>query len=176
MFGLKRGTISLSLHNPEWKNLFLEEKGRLLASIGSHILSIEHIGSTSIPGLSAKPIIDMGISIKRFEDGFACVSALEALGYLYKGENGIEHRHYFRTDADIVKFHIHMFPKDHPKLKDHLLFRDYLITHPEEKDRYQQLKKQLSQKYASQRELYTASKSSFIEGILEKAREQISPS
>lgn len=172
MHGLKRGNIMLAPFDPEWKNYFLEEKDRLLSSISDHVLAIEHIGSTSIPGLSAKPIIDIGISTESFEQGFACVPGLEALGYLYKGENGIANRHYFRTNADIVKFHIHMFPHKHPKLVDHLLFRDYLIAYPEEKNKYQQLKEELSQKYATQRELYTSSKSDFITGILEKARIQ----
>ena len=174
MLGLKRGTLHLSPFDPEWKDHFLEERERISDAIGEHILSIEHIGSTSIPGLSAKPVIDIGIGLKNFEAGFACVKQMESLEYLYKGENGIKDRHYFRTDADIVKFHVHMFSQGHPKLLDHLLFRDYLRAHPEEKQKYQQLKEELSQKYADQRSLYTPGKADFIQGILEKAHKEAS--
>ena len=126
MIGLKRDTLKLVPHDPNWKILFSEERQRIKQAIGQMILRIEHVGSTAIPTISAKPIIDIAIEIPTYEHGYACVQPLTHLGYLYKGANGIEGRHYFRTNAELVKFHIHLFPHGHEKWRNHLLFRNYL--------------------------------------------------
>ncbi|MEM6347125.1 MAG: GrpB family protein [Bacteroidota bacterium] len=168
--GLVRGTIRLVPHQASWKGIFEAEREKLAFALADSILKIEHIGSTAIPGIAAKPIIDMAITLVQFEDGLDCVAALEDYGYLYKGENGIPGRHYFRTDAEIVKFHIHMFAQGNPKLRDHQLFRDYLIAQPEEAQAYHELKIKLSQQFATDRGAYTASKNDFISDILTKAR------
>ena len=103
--------IELIPHDPEWENIFTEEKSKIKGKIGDVVLDIQHVGSTSIKTICAKPIIDIGISIRKYEDGFECVKPLEGLEYLYKGECGVPGRHYFRTKDDIVKFHISMFPE-----------------------------------------------------------------
>ncbi|MFK7921000.1 MAG: GrpB family protein [Bacteroidia bacterium] len=168
--GLKRGAIRLVPHTAEWGKAFVVEKQKLESVLAGSILKVEHIGSTAIPSIVAKPIVDIAITIVHFDDGLKCVPALEANGYLYKGENGIENRHYFRTDGDIVKFHLHMFPKGHEKLRDHLLFRDYLIAHPEEARKYNDLKLQLREQFPEDRLAYTEGKDELITDLLSKAR------
>ncbi|MEL7532335.1 MAG: GrpB family protein [Bacteroidota bacterium] len=170
ILGLERGSIRLVPHQASWKATFEAERQKIAFALAGSILNIEHIGSTAIPSIVAKPVIDMAISLVHLEDGLACVAALEDLGYLYKGENGIQGRHYFRTHAEIVKFHIHMFAEGNAKLRDHLLFRDYLIAHAVEAKAYNDLKIKLSQQFASDRAAYTANKNDFISEILDKAR------
>jgi GrpB-like predicted nucleotidyltransferase (UPF0157 family) len=169
MIGLKRKTLNIVPYDPNWKLYFNEEKERLFNKISNYIISIEHIGSTAINNLHAKPIIDMAISLKKYDDGFECVPFMEKLGYLYKGEYGIPGRHFFRTNDDIVKFHIHMFAIDDPKWEYHIKFRDYLNNNPDEAKEYEKLKFDLIKKYNNDRELYTDGKSKFINRILKKA-------
>ena len=88
MVGLERGTVKLNPFTNEWERLFSEEKSRLQAAIGKYVLDIQHVGSTSIPGMVAKPIIDIAIAVKNFEKASICIKAIEQLGYEYKGENG----------------------------------------------------------------------------------------
>ncbi|MEL6592256.1 MAG: GrpB family protein [Bacteroidota bacterium] len=171
ILGLQRHTIRLVPHQNGWKEAFEAEKQRLELALTDSVISIEHIGSTAIPGLLAKPVIDIGIGLSNYEAGFACVAALEELGYLYKGENGIAERHYFRTNSEIVLHHLHMFPDGHPKLRDHLLFRDYLLAHPEELQAYQALKLILQQENSGNRQTYTEGKHDFITRILQLARQ-----
>ncbi len=170
MIGLKRGTIQLLPHDPAWAAVFQAEKQRILDRIQDPVLHISHIGSTAIRGIMAKPVVDMAISIECYALGHACVEPLTELGYVYKGNNGIPDRHYFRTDDDVVKFHIHMFPEGNPKLRDHLLFRDYLNANQKEAQRYDALKRELMQRFPSDREAYTLGKSELIQEILKRAR------
>lgn len=170
MIGLKRGTIQLLPHDPAWAAVFQAERQRILNRITDPVVHISHIGSTAIRGIIAKPVIDVAISIEDYALGHACVEPLKELGYVYKGNNGIPDRHYFRTDAEVVKFHIHMFPVGNPKLRDHLLFRDYLNTNQEEAQRYDALKRGLMQQFPNDREAYTLGKSDLIQEILKRAR------
>lgn len=171
MIGLERGKIELHPHSPTWAEAFREEQNRLLEKPGFKAFGIEHIGSTAVPGLLAKPIIDIAISIRGH--GYKFVADLEELGYLYKGENGIAGRHYFRTNADIVRHHIHMFPVRHEKLLDHLLFRDFLRAHPDWVQEYSRLKLSLQRQYPHDRKSYTEGKAKFIERVLGKAHQEI---
>lgn len=168
--GLRKGIIVLQEHRPEWAQDFQEEKAKILEKIGDRVIDVMHIGSTAIRGIAAKPILDMALSVAEFNMGFRCVAPLEELGYLYKGENGIPERHYFRTNAAVVTCHLHLFPEGHPRLRDHLLFRDYLNAHLHEAQRYDSLKRQLAETYREDREQYTLGKAVFIQHILEKAQ------
>ena len=126
MLGLPSGQIQLSPYEPGWQILFLEERDRLQASIGEYILDIQHIGSTSIPGMPAKPILDIGIAVTNFEEAVRCIPPMEKLGYRYKGENGIPRRHYF-VKGDPRTFHVHMVEIESEGWRSNLLFRDYLL-------------------------------------------------
>ncbi len=170
--GLERGIVRLVPHNPEWKNIFEAEKLRLQNSISQYVLDIQHIGSTAIPGIVAKPIVDIGVAVENFERATVCVAPLEAIGYEYKGENGIPRRHYFDYGMPRI-FHLHMFEQTSPEWQSHVLFRDYLVRHPEIAGQYEALKKDLAGKYRNEREKYTSEKGPFIQQVITAARQEL---
>jgi GrpB-like predicted nucleotidyltransferase (UPF0157 family) len=170
MLGLPSGQIQLSPYESGWQILFLEERDRLQASIGGYILDIQHIGSTSIPGMPAKPILDIGIAVTNFEEAVRCIPPMEKLGYRYKGENGIPRRHYF-VKGDPRTHHVHMVEIESEGWRSSLLFRDYLIKNPETAREYARLKQELAKQFATKREAYQAGKDGFIKAVLHKARE-----
>ena len=175
MLGLERDKVVLVPYQTIWTKLFEEEKGRLEEVIGNKILDIQHIGSTAVPGLSAKPILDIGVAVRSFEAAFALVYSIEELGYTYRGENGIPRRHYFvKGSPDKRTCHLHMFEKTNEEWTTHLLFRDYLRAHPEVTAAYQQLKEDLAAKCPNDREAYTDGKHEFIQAVLRKARNRTS--
>lgn len=167
--GLKRNTVALESFSSEWDDYFRLEKERILEEIKDKILSIEHVGSTSIKNSVAKPIIDICIGIDNYSAGFVCVKELENLGYKYFGECGVEGRHYFRTDSDHVKVHVHMFDVKSDQYLNHILFRDYLNCHPEALKKYSEFKEQLIREGVSRKE-YTRQKEPLINEILNKAK------
>lgn len=169
MIGLEPGFVRLLPYQDGWRDLFSEEKARLQAALGGHVLDIQHVGSTSIPGLPAKPIIDIAIAVENFDKAVVCIQPIENLGYIYRGENGIPRRHYFRK-GDPRTHHIHMNEITGLDWENQILFRDYLIRHPEAVQAYAALKISLAQNYPADREQYTSEKSPLIRQILSKAR------
>ena len=168
MLGLARGTVALYPYSDEWPALFRAEAAQLQAAIGTHVLDIQHVGSTSIPGLPAKPILDIGVAVENFEAATVCIQPLEALGYRYRGEMGIPRRHYF-VKGDPVTHHLHMNEISSADWQQQIAFRDYLRHHPEQVDAYARLKARLADQFPDARLAYTESKSGFIAGILQKA-------
>ena len=164
------GQIQLLAYESRWRTLFLEERDQLQASIGEYVLDIQHIGSTSIPGMPAKPILDIGIAITNFEEDVRCIQPMEKLGYTYKGENGISRRHYFVKGVPRTH-HVHMVEIESEDWKSYLLFRDYLIKNPETARSYERLKQKLAKQFVTERAAYQAGKDSFIKAVLHKARE-----
>lgn len=175
IIGLERGVVRLVPYDPGWVGLFEEEKARLSSALGNRALDIQHVGSTAIPGGIAKPIIDISIAVESFEAGFACVKPMEELGYGYAGENGIPRRHYFVKRNPATTHHIHMFEITSNHWHDHLLFRDYMRSHPEAVQAYTHLKHQLLEQFPANREAYTEGKAEFIRGIIEKASDSKLP-
>ncbi len=172
VIGLKRNIVILAPYTPEWAKLFVEEKNLLQTLIGKYVMDIQHIGSTSIPEMIAKPIIDIGISIVEFEKGKECIKLIESLGYKYKGENEIPRRHYF-VKGDTRTHHIHMLEYNSEEWKNHIIFRDFLIKNPQIAKKYIQLKKELAKKFRNDRLSYSNGKSEFIEHILMMAKTRI---
>lgn len=168
MLGLTRGTVALHPYTEEWPALFRAEVAHLQAAIGAHALDIQHVGSTSIPGLPAKPILDIGVAVENFEAATVCIQPLEAIGYRYRGEAGIPRRHYF-VKGDPVTHHLHMNEIHSADWQQQIAFRDYLRQHPEAVHAYATLKAQLASQFPDDRLAYTESKSGFIAGILQKA-------
>ncbi len=169
MFGLERGVVRLEAYTTEWKRYFEREKDALQIVLGTNVLDIQHVGSTSIPGMPAKPIVDIAIAVADFEEARACIPLIESHGYEYKGEFGIPHRHYF-VKGDPRLFHIHMCEIDSDAWQNQLLFRDYLILHTDKAKDYAQLKHQLALKFPQDREAYLDGKAGFIEAIIRLAR------
>lgn len=171
IIGLERGVVRLVPYDPGWAVLFEEEKTRVSQALGDLALDIQHVGSTAIPGGVAKPIIDIGIAVESFEAAFACVKPMEDLGYGYAGENGIPRRHYFVKHNPATTHHIHMFEFTSNQWRDHILFRDYMRSHPEAVQAYTDLKLQLLEQFPMNREAYTEGKAEFIRSIVETASE-----
>ena len=169
MLGLERGTVRLEAHHEEWHQKFAEERERLLEAIDDHALCIEHVGSTAICGIVAKPILDMMVGIPKFEDGDDCVQPLEKLGYEYKGENGVPGRHFFGKGSPRTH-HLHMVVIDGKFWMHHLLFRDYLIGNRQIAEEYNRLKLTLAARFPRDRESYTNGKESFVERVLREAK------
>jgi GrpB-like predicted nucleotidyltransferase (UPF0157 family) len=154
-------------YNPHWPEVFQKECSKMRIEFGDESINIEHIGSTSIPYLCAKPIIDIMIGIEEIEDFEKLIKPLAALGYKYQpeAEDTIPERRYF----DKPGFHIHMVEINSDFWRTHIFFREYLRNHPDVRDEYCKLKMDLARKYQFQRKEYTKSKEPFIKRILRKS-------
>jgi GrpB-like predicted nucleotidyltransferase (UPF0157 family) len=170
MIGLERGVVRLAPYTTDWERLFEEERTRLQSAIGEHVLDIQHVGSTSIPGMTAKPIIDIAIAVESFEAASACIEPMKQIGYEYAGENGIPRRHYFVKRNPATTHHVHMLEIASPEWANHLLFRDYLIGHPKAATEYAALKLKLAEAFPRDRDAYTDGKAAFIQHILHLAK------
>ena len=168
MLGLERGTVRLVPHTERWHDLFAEEEERLRVAISEYVIALEHVGSTAICGLSAKPIIDIAVAVREITDAEKCVIPLRHIGYEYRGEQGIPGRHFFGK-GEPRTHHLHMVELSSDFWRSHLLFRDYLLQHRETTEKYERLKKELAEKYRGDREAYTEGKAAFIESVLKAA-------
>jgi GrpB-like predicted nucleotidyltransferase (UPF0157 family) len=169
MIGLEKGVVKLAPYTAEWRRLFEKEKALLQAFIGQYVLDIQHVGSTAIRGMIAKPIIDIGIAVTSFEGSRVCIQPIEQLGYEYRGEQGIPRRHYF-VKGHPRTHHLHMNEIESRDWENQVLFRDYLIQRPELAEEYAALKAGLAERYSTDREAYLDGKAPFIEQVLKMAR------
>lgn len=161
-------------YDPKWPNLYEDEKRRILEVLGDVILRIEHIGSTAIPGIGAKPIIDIMVAVNSLSDAEECIQPLQRIGYEYQPEHeaSMPERRFFRRGNPPKErhYHLHMVEQTGDFWKRHLLFRNYLRVHPKAAQDYYELKKRLAYEYGSDREGYTGAKTPFIESIVKRAR------
>lgn len=161
-------------YNPEWLSQFNQEALVLKSIFKDTALTIQHIGSTAIPGIKAKPIIDILITVAKIDPIDNYNRQMENTGYVIGGEFGLPGRRFFcKGDDENCHFHVHIYEDKHPAVQKYLLFRDYLTTHPEEVKEYETLKCNLAERYSNNRTLYTQNKSAYIEGIYQKAAEWI---
>ncbi len=151
-------------HDPAWKDAFEEEAGRISETLGGLVVRLHHIGSTAIPGVLAKPIIDMLLEVNDLTALEARSPAMEALGYEALGEFGLPGRRYFRKDnaAGIRTHQVHAFKAEDPEIERHLAFRDYMIAHPAEAGEYGELKQRLAQAHPTDIQAYVDGKDLFI--------------
>jgi GrpB-like predicted nucleotidyltransferase (UPF0157 family) len=169
--GLKRGAAKLFPHNPRWAQYFEWEKDRLTKALGTPVLAIEHIGSTAVPGLSAKPIIDILVGVERLSDVEGLKVPLEELGYEYRANGSNAEQEFFARGQERRRTdYLHITEFNSPMWKRDLAFRDYLRAHPEVAKQYEELKTSLAKKHESERALYTEGKAEFIKSILKLAQ------
>ncbi|MCP4423631.1 MAG: GrpB family protein [Chloroflexi bacterium] len=162
--------VELATYNPLWVKEYENEAERLTAVFQPQLCAIHHIGSTAVPGIKAKPIIDILIEVNDIERVDAYNAAMNELGYIAKGENGIPGRRYFRRGSDIHHtHHIHVYQTGYPEIARHLDFRDYLIANPSVAQAYGRLKEELSRRYYADPPGYTSSKNDFIEAAMGEA-------
>ncbi|KAJ2160335.1 hypothetical protein GGF46_002328 [Coemansia sp. RSA 552] len=155
-------------YDPQWPVQFAAEQERIQQALGKYALGVEHVGSTSIPGLAAKPIVDIQIVVSSFQHLAQCIQEMQAIGYTYLGQNGVEGREYFARP----RFHCHMVELDNDEYTRKRLFLGYLRDHPHAREEYAELKRRLARKWANRpngRHSYNADKTPFIMDILAKA-------
>ena len=163
--------VEVTPYNPEWKEQFLKEKERLAKVFEGESAVIHHIGSTSVEGLAAKPIIDFLIEVPEIGIADERTDELESLGYTGKGENGIPHRRYFFCENETGErlFHLHIFPSGNQEIERHLVFRDYLRTFKDEAEKYGRLKIELAGKHPDDIEAYIEGKNEFVQEMERRA-------
>jgi GrpB-like predicted nucleotidyltransferase (UPF0157 family) len=160
--------ITIVPYQSVWPNLFEQEAAHIQAAVGNFTTTIEHIGSTSVPRLGAKPIIDILVGLKSLGDAPHFVALLIELGYRYfpEHEAAIPERRYFSKILDDNHgYHLHMVEPESLFFKRHLAFRDYLRSHPDTANEYDTLKRDLSKRFGSDREGYVHAKTDFIQRI-----------
>ncbi|HEK9102461.1 GrpB family protein [Bacillus pfraonensis] len=154
-----------------WIEKFQIEEKRLKEAMPEPV-KVHHIGSTSVPGLAAKPIVDMIMEVEDIERVDNWNERFEELGYIVKGENGIAGRRFFIHGTEEKRsYHLHVFETGNSEITRHLAFRDYMMAHCEEAESYASLKKDLAEKFTYNGEQYTEGKTDFVRNIDEKAKE-----
>lgn len=168
MLGLQRGTIRIVTADPAWAIAFAEERQHLHATIGQLVRDIQHVGSTSVPGLDAKPIIDIAIAVASPGVIAPCRPSLLALGYLDRGDGGSDGGYLFVKESrpEVRTHHLHIVTLDDPQWANYLLFRERLRTDDALRDEYATLKRTLQASFAHNRRGYTEAKAPFIRLVL----------
>jgi putative glutamine amidotransferase len=163
-------SYSIEPYDPAWPATFEAEAGRLRAALGDQVVRIDHVGSTSVPGLAAKPTIDIQVSVTTMIPRDRYTDALTALGYRW----GIdpwsdEHEFFSRDEGNERAFHVHVCPAGGGWERRHLAFRDWLRDHPEDTSAYERLKRELAQRHPRDPYSYADAKSDFVRAIEAKA-------
>ncbi len=157
-------------YDPTWPRRAAAEIRRLRRAFGANLVALEHIGSTSVPRLAAKPIIDILGEVRDITLVDTCGAALAQLGYTARGEYGIPGRRYFfRAEGERHTHHLHVFAAGDAGLKRHRALRDYLRAHPAEAAAYGQLKLELAARFPADIEAYMDGKDAFVKAMEQRA-------
>ena len=170
MVGLERGKVELENHREEWRREYGKEVSRLKSIAGAKIEGFEHIGSTSVEGIKAKPVIDMIAVVESLEDADKLVSVLEDNGYEHRPNGDMEDRIFLAKGPENKRTHyLSLTEKESDFYQRTTAFRDYLNSHPAEAEKYCELKEELAEKHSDERGKYTEKKDEFIEKVTSKA-------
>ncbi len=172
--GLESGTVRVVPYDPAWPALFAAEAARIAAAPGALPLRIEHVGSTAVPGLAAKPVLDVLAGRPPGSSAAPYVAALVRAGYEHRGELGIPGREFFRRGTPGT-CHLHLAEVDGPVWREMLRFRDALRADPSAAAEYAELKLGLAARFPREREAYLGGKAPFIAGVLRRAAEPRPP-
>ncbi len=153
--------IKVVPYDPNWQAMFEAEASEIKKVLGDNCIEIHHMGSTAVPGLAAKPIIDMLVVVRNIIDLDHNTTEMERLGYENRGENGMLLRRYFQKTG----FNIHIFEKSNAEIEGHLLFRDWMRKHADDRERYATLKKELALRYPNDIFQYVFGKDAFVKAI-----------
>ncbi len=150
-------------YHRDWPAQFEAEAQTLRRIFGENLVTIHHFGSTAIPGASAKPIIDILITVRDIRCTEDLAPTLKGLGYVAVGEYGIPGRRFFyKGTNDLRTHHLHIYQHDNPNILRHIAFRDYLRTHPVPARQYSRLKEDLAHAFPEDMESYIAGKNDFV--------------
>jgi GrpB-like predicted nucleotidyltransferase (UPF0157 family) len=166
--GLESGVVRLVEYDARWPALFAAERQRIRDRCGARSPRIEHVGGTSIPGMCAKPVVDMAAGHPRDASPGDFVAALEQAGYEHRGERGVPGRQFFRRGQPRA-YHLHLVEEGGPLWREYLAFRDYLRAHPADARRFADVKRALAARFPRDREAYMNAKSSYVQQILRRA-------
>jgi GrpB-like predicted nucleotidyltransferase (UPF0157 family) len=161
--------VEICPYDPAWPNLFAALGVRVRDALGSVALRIDHIGSTAVPGLAAKPIIDVQVSVAALDPVDAYRVPLEGLGLVFRPENTERTKRYFREAPGTRRTHLHVRRAGSWAEQFALLFRDYLRARPEDRERYAELKRRLANELRDDRHAYTEAKGPFIWEVMARA-------
>ncbi len=164
---MKTKKVIVLPYDKAWKTAFETIKTEIEAALGDLCLCVEHVGSTSVEGLSAKPIIDLDVVIRDYSVFDAVVQKMAAIGYIHEGDLGIKEREAFKytNKPHLQSHHLYVCPQDSRELHRHLTFRDYLRSHPEAVKKYSLVKEAAAQLFPEDIDGYMAYKSPCIEEL-----------
>jgi len=162
--------VSVVPYDASWPNRFDAERDQLAVAIGDRVVAgIHHVGSTSVPGLDAKPVIDILVGVRDLDSSRACFGQLAALGYLYAPYRTEEMHWFCKPHPSRRTHHLHLVPANSQRFRDELAFRDYLRANRTTAQEYASLKRQLAATLRHDREAYTEAKAGFIREVLDRA-------
>jgi len=166
--GLQRRAVQLVEHQPEWMRLADEAREEIQSASGGLLIDVQHVGSTAVPDLAAKPILDFAGAVADPKVMPQLVDQLAHIGYIYRGDAGTGGGHFFVRESapDVRTIHLHVVTSDDPQWANYIRFREILRQDPEVREQYARLKAELEAKYADDRPSYTASKHDFIRRVL----------
>jgi GrpB-like predicted nucleotidyltransferase (UPF0157 family) len=171
MIGLKRNTLAIIDHDPSWTVLAAQACQAVRDACGELLIDVQHVGSTAVPNLPAKPIVDLAAAVVTFDSALEVVTRLTRIGYLYRGDHGDSGGHLLVTECapDIRTIHMHVVEYNGRQWRDYLAFRDLLRHRSAIRKSYAELKRHLASICRDDRKLYTDSKAGFIRRILDDA-------
>jgi len=169
MIGLKRDTVEVVAHDPTWTMLAFEACQAMRIACGELMVDLQHVGSTAVPDLPAKPILDIAAAVVTFDAMPEIIRRLTRIGYLYRGDHGNAGGHVFVAESspDVRTIHLHVVEYSGSQWRRYRLFRDLLRHNPMLRRRYARLKRDLMSMYRDDRESYTAAKADFIRETLD---------
>jgi len=156
-------------YSPSWVACYEDAAAELRETLGDVLIEVHHIGSTSVPGLASKPVIDILLEVADLDALDALNSTMEALGYIPRGEFGIPGRRYFPRGGDARTHHVHAYQQGSQHVRDHLVFRDYLRAHPQEAEAYAVVKRAASKAHLTDPESYVEYKSAHVRALISRA-------
>lgn len=166
--GLKHGENRLSIYSDEWPIRFQSESDRILQVCGDQLLSIEHVGSTSVEGLVAKPIVDMVVGVEKLQVAENMIPAMQSIGYDYPGDIGIADDRVFGRDPGYRLYLVHVVEFEDKQWNRYIDFRHALRTNKRLAKEYGELKSEIAEKHPEGRAVYTSLKSDFINRVIEQ--------
>lgn len=157
-------------YDPSWKTSFEQIRAFVWPTVAGVAVALEHVGSTAVEGLAAKPIIDVDVVVTGSAEVAQATAALTSIGYVHEGDLGIAGREAFAQPAHLPEHHLYVVIEGSQPLRDHVDLRDYLRSHPEQAERYAAEKRRLAHLLSSDREAYVSGKAWLIQEILAAAR------
>ena len=161
--------IIIEDYDPHWPDQFELLRSRIAPALDPLAAAIEHVGSTAVPGLAAKPIIDLDVLLRHPTDLPEAISRLAILGYQHRGDLGVHGREAFRPPSNDIPHHLYVCTQESREYIRHITFRNHLRANPEDARAYERLKRTLAQEYRHDREAYNQAKTEFVEAILRRA-------